>query len=498
MSRPSRRALIVGGLGLAGSAFLTACSDTGAAHGPARTFGPPTPVEPAPGQRVVEHVLTPRPVTLDLGGPTVSTWAYGDTAPGPLIRATAGDLLRVRVDNRLPDPTTVHWHGVALRNAADGVPGMTQDAIAAGQSYVYEFTVPDPGTFFYHPHVGVQLDRGLYAPLIVDDPKEPGDYDAEWVVVLDDWVDGTGRTPDEVLEELRSAGHGGMGGSGGMGGMDHGSMGHGTGAGGDAGDAADTGDVTYPHYLVNGRVPSAPETFTAKPGQRVRLRIINAGSDTIFTVALGGHELNITHSDGYAVEPVSVSSLQIGMGERYDAVVTLEDGVFPLVALPAGRQGQAMALVRTGAGAAPAPSVRPAELARTPLRGTELRAAESSRLASREPDAATPLSLDGGMGDYEWGMNGAPFGKNAPITVRQGQRLRLDVVNRTMMTHPLHLHGHTFGLVGTGLRKDTVLVRPMETVPIELDADNVGDWMAHCHNIYHAEAGMMIALEYRS
>lgn len=112
-------------------------------------------------------------VTLDLGGPTVITWAYGDSAPGPLLRARAGDLLKVTVENDIPSQTSIHWHGVALRNDMDGVPGVTQESIPAGGTFTYEFTGPDPGTYFYHPH-DLQLDRGLYGVLVVDDPHEPG------------------------------------------------------------------------------------------------------------------------------------------------------------------------------------------------------------------------------------------------------------------------------------------------------------------------------------
>ncbi len=223
MTGMSRRTLLLSGFGL-GAAALTGCTVAPAA-GPVPSSGAPRPPRPSAtarsGQRIVEQSLTAKPVTLDLGGPTVATWAYGDSAPGPLVRATAGDFLRVRLDNQLPAATTIHWHGIRLNNAADGVPGMTQDPIPGGGSYTYEFTAPDPGTYFFHPHVGVQLDRGLYAPLIIDDPAEPGAYDAEWVVVLDDWLDGTGRTPDDVLAKLIADGgpasSGGMGGMGGMG-----------------------------------------------------------------------------------------------------------------------------------------------------------------------------------------------------------------------------------------------------------------------------------------
>ncbi len=496
MSAPSRRSLLLGGLTALSTSALAACSADSLTQ-QRQGFGPPTRLSAAPGQRVVERTLTAKATTLDLGGPRVDTWAYGDSAPGPLIRATAGDLLRVRVDNRLPAETSVHWHGIALRNEADGVPGMTQDPIATAGSYLYEFTAPDPGTYFYHPHVGVQLDRGLYAPLIIDDPAEPGDYDLEWVVVLDDWVDGTGRTPDDVLADLTADGKKKGSGGTGMGGHMGGGMGGGMGGMGGDPPFGDAGDVDYPHYLVNGRVPASPDVLRAKPGQRVRLRIINAASDTIFTVALGGHRLTITDTDGFPVQPREAAAFHIGMGERYDAIVTLENGVFPLVAAPFGKKGTARALVRTAAGAAPGPEVRPAELDGEVLEVTDLKPAESSRLEPRAADSAEMVHLSGQMAPYRWAINGAAYGKNDPIMVRKDDRVRLQLMNMTPMTHPMHIHGHTFALA-SGVRKDTVLVKPMSAVPIELQADNPGSWMTHCHNIYHAEAGMMIALNYRT
>jgi len=487
MHRLSRRAILIGGLGL-GAGALTACSTNGGAGFGSSTFGSAAPEAPSPGQKVLLKTLVAKPTTLDVGGPKVATWAYGDTVPGPLIRATAGDFLRITLDNQLPADSTIHWHGIRLHNHADGVPGMTQDPVKPGTLFTYQFTAPDPGTYFFHPHVGVQLDRGLYAPLVIDDPREPGGYDAEWVVVLDDWVDGTGRTPDDVFAQLIAAGGAGSSSGGGMGGM-----------GGMGGPQpwGDAGDVTYPYFLLNGKVPAAPETLSAKPGQRVRLRIINAASDTIFTVALGGHQMTVTHTDGHAVVPQEVGAFYIGMGERYDAVVTLKDGVFPLVAKPFGKTsgGQALGLIRTGMGSAPGPDVNPAELGGPVLIGSRLQPAESAKLPAKAPDATAQLTLDGSMQPYQWGMNGAVFGKNTPLTVKAGQRLRINVMNMTMMTHPLHLHGHTFALP-SGLRKDTVLLAPMEQLPIDLDADNAGDWMIHCHNIYHAEAGMMIGLRY--
>jgi len=433
------------------------------------------------GAATVTTTLTPRPVTLDLGGTTVETWGYAENAPGPLIRARAGDLIRADVVNQLPVATSVHWHGIALRNDMDGVPGLTQQAIAPGGRHTYEFTAPDPGTYFYHPHSGVQLDRALYGVLVVDDPNEPGRYDAEWIVVLDDWVDGTGRTPDQILSSLQS-----------MGGMDMGGMETMT-----SPLLGGAGDVTYPHYLINGRLPAAPAVLTAKPRQRVRIRIVNAASDTAFRIALGGHRLAVTHTDGFPVIPVTTDALLLGMGERADVIVELTDGVFPLVAAAEGKNGQALAIVRTGSGVPPTATGRPAELDRQVLFPGTLHATEAVRLADRDPDRTHRLTLGGAMMPYRWTINGTTFDESEPLLVRQRERVRLEFVNRTTMFHPMHLHGHTFAVAGTGVRKDTVIVLPNQTVTVDLDATNPGQWMTHCHNIYHAETGMMANVAYQ-
>ena len=498
MSELSRRNVLIGAFGLAGLAAVSACGSTTAVPPTAESVRRAETLRRSAGQRVVTANLTPRPVTVDLGGPVVNTWAYGDSVPGPLLRARAGDLLRVQVDNQLPATTSVHWHGIALRNDMDGVPGVTQAPIKAGEPFTYEFTVPDPGTYFYHPHSGVQIDRGLYGALLVDDKADPGGYDVEWTVVLDDWVDGTGRTPDDVLKDLTSASNGGTAGPGsdmgGMGGMDMGGMGDGMSSpllGG-------AGDIVYPHYLANGRVPAAPVTLTAKPGQRARLRLVNAASDTAFRVALGGHRLTVTDSDGFPVAPVTTDALLIGMGERYDVLVTVGDGVFPLVALAEGKAGNALALVRSAVGTPPTASARPTELAGKVILSTDLTAADAVRLPTKGVDRRHDLLLSGSMAPYRWTINGKTFPDSEPLPIEAGQRVRLRFQNMSMMFHPMHVHGHTFGLVRGGARKDTVIVRPMQTVEVDFDANNPGQWVTHCHNIYHAETGMMTTLSYQS
>jgi multicopper oxidase len=168
-----------------------------------------------PGARVHQLTLTAATADLDLAGRQVTAWAYNHTVPGPLLRVGAGEVLRVQLDNQLPEATTIHWHGIRLRNDMDGVPDMTQSPVQPGSHFTYEFTVPDPGTYFFHPHVRLQLDRGLYAALLVDDPAEPGGYDHEAVVVLDDWTLGVGPTPEQLQDRLMRQGgmmSGGMGG----------------------------------------------------------------------------------------------------------------------------------------------------------------------------------------------------------------------------------------------------------------------------------------------
>lgn len=418
---------------------------------------------------------------VDLGGLVVPAWCYGGRLPGPPIRVTAGDQIVATLDNRLPESTSVHWHGIALRNDADGVPDVTQEPIPAGGRFVYRFTATHPGTYWFHPHSGLQLERGLSAPLIVDDPREPLSYDHEWIVVLDDWLD---RTPEAVYADLTRSGH--------MGAMMSGYTS--TLLGGDA------GDVAYPHHLVNGRLPADPDVLRAKPGDRIRLRLINAAADTAYRVALGGHRLTVTHTDGFPIGAVDADTILLGMGERYDALLTAGDGAFPLVALAEGKNATGYALLRTGGGATPPVTVRPAELGGQLAAYHRMGADGSVALTDRAPQRTLRTRLTGGMMRYDWGFDGRGFDhERVDLVVGAGERVRLEVANTTMMWHPVHLHGHTFAVGGiAGPRKDTVGVLPGQTVALLFDADNPGRWMLHCHNAYHAEAGMMTLLGYRA
>ena len=449
-------------------------------------------VRPLTG-RTVTAALTPQPETIDLGGTLARTLAYGPGIPGPLIRANVGDELAVTVANRLDHATSVHWHGISLRNDVDGADPATPN-IDAGKEFTYRFSVPHPGTYWAHPHTGLDADYGLYLPVIVDDPREPGGFDAEWIVMLDDWTDGIGKTPEQLYDDLTGQHKPGMDNMPGMSGMAMSGVGKSDLLGGDA------GDVSYPYYLINGRIPAAPTTFTAKPGQRIRIRIINAGSATAFRVALAGHSMTVTHTDGYPVLPTEVDALLMGMGERYDVIVTAADGVFPLVALAEGKNALARALLSTGAGTAPDPGFQPPELNKRVGTVDMFTATPAVDLGSAQPDVNLSAVLAGDMMHYNWTINGEPFSKTTPLQIEQGQRAVLTFNNTTMMWHPMHLHGHTFQVVkpdgSRGPRKDTVIVLPNQKVSVNLIADNPGIWMMHCHNTYHQEAGMMTSLNY--
>ncbi len=533
-TRLTRRGFMAAGI--AGGLALTACSQSrpqlsGSAQ-MAAAIAAAEAARPHSG-RTVTASLTPQQAQIDLGGPVVRTLAFGDAIPGPLIRAGIGDELVVTVSNRLDHPTSVHWHGIALRNDMDGAEPATPN-IPAGQDFTYRFSVPNPGTYWGHPHTGLDEDTGLYLPVIVDDPTE-SNYDAEWIVVLDDWTDGVGKSPQQLYAELTSPNKpttqnvpetttgttptsststtattstapttttettstspttpaspttptAGMSG---------GSVGRSDLLGGDA------GDIAYPYYLINGRIPAAPTTFNAKPGQRIRIRFINAGSDTAFRVALAGHSMTVTHTDGYPVVPSQVDALLIGMAERYDVTVTAADGVFPLVALAEGKNALARALLSTGAGSPPDPQFQPTELTKRVGTIQMFTATTPVNLGRPEPGLNLPVVLGGNMVQYNWVINGEPYSKTNPLHVTEGQRPTITFDNTTMMYHPIHLHGHTFQLLkadgSPGARKDTVIVLPKEKILAVLVADNPGTWVMHCHNTYHQFAGMQTRLDY--
>ncbi|GAA1367343.1 multicopper oxidase family protein [Arthrobacter rhombi] len=504
----NRRSFLGLSVATAAAAALAACTPAKPTAAPPARIMPTDPtVAQAEAARAttgttITKKLAPGPLSTTIAGKKANTWGYNGSLVAPTLRGKAGDRLDVRVDNQLDEPTTIHWHGVALRNNADGVPGLTQKAIAAGSAYDYTFTLPHPGTYWYHSHVEMQCERALYGALVIEDPKETLEYDKDWVIVLDDWLDGITATPEEVLKEVSK----GMGDMGTMGGMDHGGgagpMKRGNMLMGATSDflGGDAGDIAYPLHLFNGRGPGGPETLEAKAGDRIRLRIINAAGDTAYRIGIPGQRLTLTHTDGFPIKHEDVDAVVLGMGERIDAILAVEDGYTPLLALAEGKGQMAYGLVSTGTGTPPAPGKLPSELAGRVVDGGQLTADPSVKLDARSPDRTHEVRLTGGMAKYDWGINGHRYDMADPYAnafdVTAGERVEVKFVNETEMWHPMHIHGHTFQVGNVGARKDTVIVRPGHTLTVYFDADNPGQWLMHCHNAYHAERGMMGVFSY--
>ncbi|CAN5509502.1 multicopper oxidase family protein [soil metagenome] len=409
------------------------------------------------------------------------TWLYNGRFPGQEIRVREGERLRITVENRLPEITTVHWHGVPVPNPMDGVPDVTQAPIPPGGSFVYDYAAEPAGTYMYHSHAGLQLDRGLLGPLVIEESTPHVAYDREYTLVLDDFLPGE----PEPIAARGMMGGGMMRGSGMM--------------GGETPEAC--GLPAYPAFLVNGHPPADPAAFEVRRGERVRLRLINPSASTIFRVALAGHRMQVTHSDGRPVRPVEVDALLIGTGERYDVVIEANNpGTWNLVAASTNAgPGAARALLHYAGTGAAAPGegnlpegIRGGRL----LTLADLHSVETTGKPGQRPDRTFDLTLSGGMMMARgWSIDGERYADAAPLEIRRGERVRVNLSNMTMCAHPMHLHGHFFR-VGDAL-KDTVLVPGhMGRVSFEFTADNPGDWFFHCHILYHMERGMARVFRY--
>ena len=421
-------------------------------------------------------------------GQVYRTWLYNGRFPGPELRVREGERLRVRVENRLPEGTSVHWHGVPVPNPMDGVPGLTQDPIASGSSFVYEYEAAPGGSYLYHSHSGLQIDRGLLGALLIEERHPPAAYDREYTIVLDDLLL---QAPGMAVEQGdRMSRHS-------MAGMMCRVMGRGN----MRGMMADAGTPSYRALLVNGRTPSDPPAFEVRRGERVRLRLLNPSGATTFRVALAGHPLTVTHSDGRPIEPVTVDALLVGMGERYDVLVNADNpGTWALAAasVEGGPEAPARAVLRYAGVRAGADdrTADPEGLASGRLLALDdLIATDPLPVAAGRPDRTFDLTLSGGMMSPAWAINGQTYPNAEPLEIQAGEWVQVRMSNMSMMMHPMHLHGHFFR-VGRAM-KDTVLVPPhMGRVTFDFMADNPGQWLFHCHNLYHMERGMARAFRY--
>lgn len=423
---------------------------------------------------------------IDLGdGKKFKAWTYNAQIPGPEIRIKEGETLRIILKNSLPEGTTIHWHGVPVPNKMDGVPNVTQKPIQPGESFVYEFNASPPGTYIYHTHASYQLDRGLYGALIIEPKKEERSYDREYVLMLEDWAQVDGGGPEaSKTGRIRP----GMGMTGMMGMMGR-------------REGQPLMEPFYDVYTINGKVFDALQPFKVKKGDKVKLRIINPSSSTIYTLRIAGHPLTITHTDGRAVIPLEVDALRIAMGERYDVEFTANNpGRWHIYNIIDGSPASGWLL-----GSIVYEGIKSNDFSGDNLSHIRINdysllegAAEGYvKLLKGKIDRVFRMTLSGGMMSPYWTINGRVYPDSDNITIKAGEKVRFEYFNMSMMHHPLHLHGHFFEVVGTGrntgsrIKKDTLIIPAhMGRGAVEFIADNPGTWFHHCHHLYHMVAGM--------
>ncbi len=565
----NRRRLLLGGGALALAPLFPAWAQSG--HG---------------GHRITSGALAGRNTGGTLSGETIalnigqaryavgkrvaSAIAVNGTIPAPLIRLREGQNVRIAVTNHLKEQSSIHWHGLLVPFQMDGVPGLSFPGIDPGETFTYEFPIRHSGTFWYHSHSGMQEAVGLYGPILIDpSTPDPVPFEREYVLMLADW---SAVDPHTQLRKLKTQGGyfnwqrqtvGGL-----LKGRDQ-SLKERLAWAKMRMDATDISDVTGATYsfLINGHDSVANWTALFAPGERVKLRIINASAMTNFNLRIPGLPMTVVAADGCNVEPVETDEIQIAIAETYDVIVQpTEAAAFGIIAEAIDRSGLVRATlapqmgmkgavpklrtrplltmrdmgmdmsgmdmgsggetdhsmkmrdlglapgVKAGPGVAtiaPMPADRLADRG-TGLEDEEHRVLTYAQLRSHvaNPDPRSPtrqidVNLTANMERYMWSIDGETISDGArPIPFRTGERVRVNLINHTMMPHPIHLHGHFFELVtgapGNRPRKHTVNVLPGGKVSFDLTADAQGDWAFHCHMLLHMHAGMMRVVTVRT
>ncbi len=488
-------------------------------------------------------------------GKTVSAMTVGGGIPGPTLEFTEGDILSVTFNNKMDVDTSIHWHGLLVPNDQDGVPYITTLPIRPGTSFTYTFPIRQSGTYWYHSHTNVQEQRGVYGAIVIHPRKKNLQHNREYVVVLSDWTD---ENPQDVLKNLKKDGdyyalkkdsvqswykvlanrawrQRLMQSWTRMGPMD-------------------LSDVGYDLFLQNGKAEFA--LGAANKGERIKLRIINAAASSYFHLNFAGGPMEVVAADGINVEPVIVDKLLIAVAETYDVIISIPDnksyefratsqdgtgysssivGDGPLVTAPdiqkpnlfrmhnheaeehgQNHQGHTMNGNTMDHGAMQHSSMKQqtghhmghdmghgttmAVDSHEMLEYSMLRAIHDTTLPQGNPENTVILELTGNMERYVWSFNNKTLSEADMIHIRKGENVKFVFVNKTMMHHPLHLHGHFFRILnGQGQRsplKHTVDVPPMGESTIEFFANEDKDWFFHCHNLYHMKAGMARVIHY--
>jgi len=482
------------------------------------------------------------------GQPGMATVVNG-RLPAPLLRWREGDVITLRVSNRLSAPSSIHWHGIIVPADMDGVPGLSFEGIGPGATYVYRFKVNQSGTYWYHSHSRFQEQTGLYGPIVIE-PRggERHCADREHVVLLSEWTD---RDPEHIYRTLKRRSNYFNFGRRTLGDFFNdvrkqgweptmadrrmwGQMRM------DPTDLADVSGCAYT-YLLNGTTPAGNWTGLFRRGERVRLRFINGSSMSFFDVRIPGLKLTVVAADGQDVEPVTVDEFRIGTAEVYDVIVQPEeDRAYTIFAQSLDRSGYARGTLAPQPGMqAQVPGLDPRPLltmtdmgmshdmagmdssvdfgpnvdslamrpqSRLDDPGVGLRSNGRQVLTyadlhtlggpidQRQAGRDIELHLTGHMERFVWSFNGQKFSEAEPLRLHYGERLRVVLVNDSMMHHPIHLHGMWSEVESDRgeflVRKHTITVQPGQRLAYRVSADALGHWAYHCHLLYHMEAGM--------
>lgn len=508
---------------LGGLLLLSACSTeqaTTAGHAghdmgadQSATQQPAAPSQPmtASGDNAMEvltgntFTLTAKESMLHLDDQTMKTaWTYNGTVPGPQLRVKQGETISVTLKNELPEPVTIHWHGLPVPNNMDGIPGVTQNAVKPNESFTYRFKVDVAGTYWYHSHQNSsrQVDKGLYGSLVVE-PKTPEPADKDVTLVLDEWMQ------DDSMAEM----HGGGGSMAGMNhGADHAAPSTSAASGHDMANMSDAKmmPLMYTIFSVNGKTGPAIAPLRVKEGEKVRIRLINAGYLS-HKLNLQGHAFQIVSTDGQPLHNPPLTSgqlLNIAPGERYDLeFVANNPGTWLLEERSdnPGAKSLAVPIVYEGYEAAQA---KPESGQLPVIDLTRYGEAAQSSFSLEQPYDITyrmDLNTDSRDGQMVFTINGQTFPNVPPLDVKKGDRVKVTIVNNSPEdVHPMHLHGHFFQVLskngqpvsGSPLVKDTLNVLPGESYVVAFAADNPGEWMFHCHDLGHAAKGMVSEVKY--
>ncbi|UOF92293.1 multicopper oxidase family protein [Fodinisporobacter ferrooxydans] len=465
--------------------------------------------------------LTAKVAKLNLGnGKTMDAWTYNGTSPGPELRVTQGDRMVVHLTNHLPAGVTIHWHGVNVPGAEDGIAGVTQNAVPPNGTYTYSFIASEPGTYWYHSHQDSsnEVGRGLYGVLVVD-PKTPTvKFDRDYVVALHEW-NTTGSTNEGMgsmnMSGMKNpSGRNPAAGSQSMGGMNMGTTDrNGSSMMPTKNQMSALTDMMSMYDVFTANGTSEGLHFDAKPGDLVRLRLVNAGNMTHLLTILGV-TFQVISLDGHDLtngNPIEKQLLPIGAGQRYDIRFQMpQRSSVKLVDADPSNDENKMISATFGQG-------QPSNVTGNPK---EYAWFDFSKYGEKQKGKFTPesnftktydMNLGAGMGYFEgknqmvYTINGKVFPNIPTLQVKKGDTVKITFTNQSNFIHPMHLHGHTFQvlsrngnpLAGSPIYLDTVNVLPGETYDVAFEADNPGLWMIHCHDLHHAAAGMDTMLTYK-